>query len=87
MLNTTVWLLYLHRFKIGEHEVLVPLLSEDRLFLLAQTGLHHLQQVSLLAQALNLRLRGHNIIHISLHSPGDEHGFYMDSKFTLTPRY
>lgn len=50
--------MHLNRFEVGEQKVLVSLLSQDGLFLLGQSVLHLLQNVSLLAGVLDTQLAG-----------------------------
>lgn len=48
---------YLNGLEVGQQQVLGLLLAQDRLFLLIQPGLHQLEHVSLLTQALSTALR------------------------------
>lgn len=48
---------YLNSLEIGQKQVLGLLLAKDCLLLLIQPGLHQLQHVSFLTQALNVALR------------------------------
>lgn len=49
--------LHLYWFEVGQQQALAMLLGLNRLFLLGQSDLHHLQHVSLFAQVLCFRLK------------------------------